>query len=163
MCRNAAERGQSFPQAVTARQKTSIRVRTVNLAIARNKFCLAFANFRSREINVVEGDVVPAASVCASRGGFYDSPCPVAESADQASGHDCAHCLGHDKNVFVYKMISQGSVEEKIGVAKKETPVSHNSTDAGVFKHLTAEDIRSCLVEVGASRVICFQAGAAMH
>ncbi len=58
---------------------------------------------------------------------------------------DRAHRIGQDKNVFVYKMISQGSVEEKILELqkKKEVLVSQLiSTDAGIFKHLTAEDIR---------------------
>ncbi len=73
---------------------------------------------------------------------LYD---PWWNPAAERQAIDRAHRIGQDKNVFVYKMISQGSVEEKILELqkKKETLVSQLiSTDAGVFKHLTAEDIR---------------------
>ena len=65
--------------------------------------------------------------------------------ATERQAIDRAHRIGQDKNVFVYKMITQGSVEEKILELqkRKENLVSQIiSTDAGVFKHLTAEDIR---------------------
>ncbi len=58
---------------------------------------------------------------------------------------DRAHRIGQDKTVFVYKMITRDSVEEKILELqrRKETLVSQLiSTDAGIFKHLSAEDIR---------------------
>lgn len=65
--------------------------------------------------------------------------------AAERQATDRAHRIGQDKNVFVYKMITQGSVEEKILELqrRKEVLVSQIiSTDAGIFKHLSAEDIR---------------------
>ena len=73
---------------------------------------------------------------------LYD---PWWNPAAERQATDRAHRIGQDKKVFVYKMITQGSVEEKILELqrKKENLVSQLiSTDAGVFKHLTAEDIR---------------------
>lgn len=58
---------------------------------------------------------------------------------------DRAHRIGQSKNVFVYKMITRDTVEEKILELQKRKAnlVSQLiTTDAGVFKHLTAEDIR---------------------
>jgi non-specific serine/threonine protein kinase len=58
---------------------------------------------------------------------------------------DRAHRIGQDKNVFVYKMITRDTVEEKILELQKRKAnlVSQLiTTDAGLFKHLTAEDIR---------------------
>jgi len=58
---------------------------------------------------------------------------------------DRAHRIGQSKNVFVYKMITRDTVEEKILELQKRKAnlVSQLiTTDAGLFKHLTAEDIR---------------------
>jgi len=73
---------------------------------------------------------------------LYD---PWWNPAAERQAIDRAHRIGQNKSVFVYKMISQGSVEEKILELqkKKEILVSQLiSTDAGIFKHLTAEDIQ---------------------
>jgi len=58
---------------------------------------------------------------------------------------DRAHRIGQSKNVFVYKMIARDTVEEKILELQKRKAnlVSQLiTTEAGLFKHLTAEDIR---------------------
>jgi non-specific serine/threonine protein kinase len=58
---------------------------------------------------------------------------------------DRAHRIGQDKSVFAYKMIARDTVEEKILELqkRKQNLVSQLiTTDAGLFKHLTAEDIR---------------------
>jgi SNF2 family DNA or RNA helicase len=58
---------------------------------------------------------------------------------------DRAHRIGQDKNVFVYKMITRGTVEEKILELQKRKAnlvAQLITTDIGLFKHLTAEDIR---------------------
>ncbi len=58
---------------------------------------------------------------------------------------DRAHRIGQDKNVFVYKMIARDTVEEKILELqkRKENLVSQLiSTESGLFKHLTVEDIQ---------------------
>jgi non-specific serine/threonine protein kinase len=73
---------------------------------------------------------------------LYD---PWWNPAAERQAIDRAHRIGQDKNVFVYKMITRDSVEEKILELqkRKETLVSQLiSTEAGLFKHLTAEDIR---------------------
>ncbi|MGH7494904.1 MAG: SNF2-related protein [bacterium] len=58
---------------------------------------------------------------------------------------DRAHRIGQNKNVFVYKMIARDTVEEKILELqkRKENLVSQLiTTESGLFKHLTVEDIR---------------------
>ncbi|KAA0227573.1 serine/threonine protein kinase [candidate division KSB1 bacterium] len=58
---------------------------------------------------------------------------------------DRAHRIGQDKSVFAYKMITRDTVEEKILELqkRKQNLVSQLiTTDSGLFKHLTAEDIR---------------------
>jgi len=73
---------------------------------------------------------------------IYD---PWWNPAAERQASDRAHRIGQTKNVFVYKMITRGTVEEKILELqkRKENLVSQLITaDAGVFKHLTAEDIR---------------------
>jgi non-specific serine/threonine protein kinase len=57
---------------------------------------------------------------------------------------DRTHRLGQDKQVFAYKLITRDSVEEKIlqlQERKKELVSDLISTDSGMFKHLTKEDI----------------------
>jgi non-specific serine/threonine protein kinase len=64
--------------------------------------------------------------------------------AVEAQATDRSHRIGQDKHVFVYKMITKGSVEEKIlqlQDRKKGLVDSIITTDAGLFKKLTVEDI----------------------
>jgi len=73
---------------------------------------------------------------------IYD---PWWNPAAERQAADRAHRIGQTKNVFVYKMITRDTVEEKILELqkRKENLVSQLiTTDAGVFKHLTADDIR---------------------
>jgi non-specific serine/threonine protein kinase len=73
---------------------------------------------------------------------IYD---PWWNPAAERQAADRAHRIGQTKNVFVYKMITRDTVEEKILELqkRKENLVSQLiTTDAGIFKHLTAEDIR---------------------
>jgi len=73
---------------------------------------------------------------------LYD---PWWNPAAERQAIDRAHRIGQNKNVFVYKMITRDSVEEKILELqkRKETLVSQLiSTESGLFKHLTVEDIR---------------------
>jgi non-specific serine/threonine protein kinase len=73
---------------------------------------------------------------------IYD---PWWNPAAERQAIDRAHRIGQSKNVFVYKMITRDTVEEKILELQKRKAnlVSQLiSTDAGLFKHLTAEDIR---------------------
>ncbi len=73
---------------------------------------------------------------------IYD---PWWNPAAERQATDRAHRIGQTKNVFVYKMITRDTVEEKILELQKRKAnlVSQLiTTDAGVFKHLTAEDIR---------------------
>lgn len=64
--------------------------------------------------------------------------------AVEAQATDRTHRIGQDKHVFVYKMITKDSVEEKIvqlQARKRELVSNLITTDAGLFKHLTVEDI----------------------
>ena len=64
--------------------------------------------------------------------------------AVEVQATDRAHRIGQDKHVFVYKMIAKGTVEEKIlqlQERKKELVSNLISTDAGLFKKLTVDDI----------------------
>jgi len=57
---------------------------------------------------------------------------------------DRTHRIGQDKPVFVYKLITRGSVEEKILQLqdKKKTLVEQLiTTESSFFKSLTAEDV----------------------
>ena len=65
---------------------------------------------------------------------------------DQAT--DRAHRIGQTKNVFVYRLITKGSVEEKImklKERKKDLLDSVISTDRNVGKTITFEDIKDIL------------------
>lgn len=65
--------------------------------------------------------------------------------AVETQATDRTHRIGQEKHVFVYKMISKGTVEEKIlqlQERKKELVSNLITTDAGLFKHLTVEDIK---------------------
>jgi non-specific serine/threonine protein kinase len=65
--------------------------------------------------------------------------------AAERQATDRAHRIGQDKNVFVYKMITRDTVEEKIlELQKRKSNLVSQliTTDTGLFKHLTAEDIR---------------------
>jgi SNF2 family DNA or RNA helicase len=73
---------------------------------------------------------------------IYD---PWWNPAAERQAIDRAHRIGQSKNVFVYKMITRDSVEEKILELQKRKAnlVSQLiTTDAGLFKHLSADDIR---------------------
>jgi non-specific serine/threonine protein kinase len=57
---------------------------------------------------------------------------------------DRTHRIGQDKQVFAYKLITRDSVEEKIlqlQDRKKELVADLITTDSGMFKNLTREDI----------------------
>ncbi len=73
---------------------------------------------------------------------LYD---PWWNPAAERQAIDRAHRIGQDKSVFVYKMIAHETVEEKIlELQKRKNALVSQiiTTDAGVFKHLSAEDIR---------------------
>ncbi len=58
---------------------------------------------------------------------------------------DRTHRIGQDKPVFVYKLITRGSVEEKILQLqdKKKTLVEQLiTTESSFFKSITTEDVR---------------------
>ena len=64
--------------------------------------------------------------------------------AVETQATDRSHRIGQDKRVFVYKLITKGTVEEKIlqlQERKKELVSNIIATDTGLFKHLTVEDI----------------------
>ncbi len=64
--------------------------------------------------------------------------------AVEAQATDRTHRIGQNKHVFVYKMITKNTVEEKImklQEKKKGLVEQVVSTDAGLFKKLSAEDI----------------------
>lgn len=59
---------------------------------------------------------------------------------------DRTHRIGQDKNVFVYRMITKNTVEEKIlDLQKRKSELAANliSTDTSLFKSLTREDIEA--------------------
>ncbi|MCG8606595.1 DEAD/DEAH box helicase [bacterium] len=64
--------------------------------------------------------------------------------AVEAQATDRSHRIGQNKHVFVYKMITKETVEEKIlelQARKKELVSNIITTDSAVFKRLTVEDI----------------------
>ncbi|MHB2150426.1 DEAD/DEAH box helicase [Calditrichota bacterium LG25] len=64
--------------------------------------------------------------------------------AVEAQAMDRAHRIGQNKKVFVYKMITRGSVEEKILTLqqrKKNLAEQLITTDAAFFKNLEKDDI----------------------
>ncbi|MEK7727735.1 MAG: SNF2-related protein [candidate division KSB1 bacterium] len=72
---------------------------------------------------------------------IYD---PWWNPAAEAQAIDRTHRIGQDKRVFAYKMIVRDSVEEKIlqlQERKKALISDLISTDAGLFKQLTVDDI----------------------
>lgn len=72
---------------------------------------------------------------------IYD---PWWNPAAEAQAIDRTHRIGQNKRVFAYKMIVRDSVEEKIlqlQERKKALISDLISTDAGLFKQLTVEDI----------------------
>jgi len=72
---------------------------------------------------------------------LYD---PWWNPAVEAQAIDRTHRIGQDKQVFAYKLIMRDSVEEKIlqlQERKKELVSDLITTDSGMFKHLTREDI----------------------
>lgn len=74
---------------------------------------------------------------------IYD---PWWNPAAEAQAIDRTHRIGQDKRVFAYKMIVRDSVEEKIlelQERKKSLITNLIATDAGLFKHLTVEEIGS--------------------
>lgn len=65
--------------------------------------------------------------------------------AVEAQATDRSHRIGQDKHVFVYKMITKATVEEKIlELQKRKKDLVSNliTTEAGLFKKLTVEDIQ---------------------
>ncbi|MDZ7290340.1 MAG: DEAD/DEAH box helicase [candidate division KSB1 bacterium] len=72
---------------------------------------------------------------------LYD---PWWNPAVETQAIDRTHRIGQDKQVFAYKLITRDSVEEKIlqlQERKKELVSELITTDSGIFKHLTREDI----------------------
>ena len=64
--------------------------------------------------------------------------------AVEVQATDRTHRIGQDKHVFVYKLITRDSIEEKIlelQEKKKELVSNLITTDAGFFKKLTKDDI----------------------
>ena len=64
--------------------------------------------------------------------------------AVEAQATDRSHRIGQDKHVFVYKMITKGTVEEKIvklQERKKELVSNIITTESGLFKRLTVTEI----------------------
>ncbi len=65
--------------------------------------------------------------------------------AVEAQATDRSHRIGQDKHVFVYKMITRGTVEEKIlqlQERKRDLVANIITTETGLFKQLSVEDIR---------------------
>ncbi len=65
--------------------------------------------------------------------------------AVESQATDRTHRIGQDKHVFVYKLITKGTVEEKIlqlQEQKKELVSNIISTDQSLFKQLTVDDIK---------------------
>ncbi len=72
---------------------------------------------------------------------LYD---PWWNPAVEIQATDRAHRIGQDKKVFVYRLITKGSVEEKmLDLQEKKKNLISNliSTDGGFFKTLSREDI----------------------
>jgi non-specific serine/threonine protein kinase len=66
--------------------------------------------------------------------------------AVEMQASDRAHRIGQDKPVFIYKIITRDSVEEKIlQLQEKKRALVNNliSSDASFFKSLTKEDVKS--------------------
>ncbi|MCE1245525.1 MAG: SNF2 family helicase [Firmicutes bacterium] len=65
--------------------------------------------------------------------------------AVEVQASDRAHRIGQDKPVFIYKMITRGTVEEKIldlQEKKKDLVDQIIQEDAGLFKSLTGDDVK---------------------
>ena len=64
--------------------------------------------------------------------------------AVEVQATDRAHRIGQDKKVFVYRLITKGSVEEKmleLQSRKKKLVSDLITTDSSFFKSLTRDDI----------------------
>jgi non-specific serine/threonine protein kinase len=65
--------------------------------------------------------------------------------AVEIQASDRAHRIGQDKPVFIYKMITRGTVEEKIlnlQEKKKDLVEKIIQADTGLFKSLTGDDVK---------------------
>jgi SNF2 family DNA or RNA helicase len=76
---------------------------------------------------------------------LYDPWCnPVVE----AQAVDRAHRIGHDKRVFVYRLVSAGTIEEKIGELKARKQALADSLfdkEGNIGKALTEQDVAALL------------------
>ena len=66
--------------------------------------------------------------------------------AVEMQASDRTHRIGQDKPVFVYKLITRDSVEEKIVLLqerKKSLVEQLITTESSFFKELTAEDVKA--------------------
>src|SRR5699024_4184702 len=66
--------------------------------------------------------------------------------AVEAQAVDRAHRIGQDKNVLVYRMVSKGSIEEKVLALQQEKIerfAALTEDDTAVASNVTAEDIRA--------------------
>ena len=67
--------------------------------------------------------------------------------AVEMQASDRAHRIGQDKPVFVYNIITCGTVEEKIlQLQEKKRALVKNliATESNFFKSLTKDDVKTC-------------------
>jgi SNF2 family DNA or RNA helicase len=76
---------------------------------------------------------------------IYD---PWWNPAVEAQAVDRAHRIGQDKKVFVYRLVTAGTIEEKIGELKARKQALADSLfdrEGNIGKALTEEDVAALL------------------